>query len=88
MHEQSFSGGTAGVWRAIDASANRAAEAIRVVEDVVRFTLDDVTLTALAKEMRHELAALLASESLRDESRSGPPHGLLDALRRLFKLEE
>jgi glutamyl-tRNA reductase len=26
--------------------------------------------------------------SLRDESRSGPPHGLLDALRRLFDLEE
>jgi glutamyl-tRNA reductase len=26
--------------------------------------------------------------SLRDESRSGPPHGLLDALKRLFKLEE
>ena len=70
MHEQSFSGGTAGVWRAIDASANRAAEAIRVVEDVVRFTLDDVTLTALAKEMRHELAALLASESLRDRIRA------------------
>jgi glutamyl-tRNA reductase len=27
-------------------------------------------------------------ESLRDESRSGTPHGLLDALKRLFRLEE
>jgi glutamyl-tRNA reductase len=26
--------------------------------------------------------------SLRNESRSGPPHGLLDALRRLFNLPE
>ena len=34
-------GVTAGVWRAIDASANRAGEALRVLEDVVRFVLDD-----------------------------------------------
>ena len=27
-------------------------------------------------------------ESLRDESRHGPPHGLLDALKRLFQLED
>ena len=27
-------------------------------------------------------------ESLRDESREGPPHGLLDALKRLFRLED
>ena len=27
-------------------------------------------------------------ESLRDESRHGPPHGLLDALKRLFRLED
>ena len=51
MREQAASGpgGQAGVWRAIDASANRAAEALRVVEDAVRFTLDDVVLTGLAK---------------------------------------
>ena len=66
----SGSGGRSGVWRAIDASANRAAEALRVVEDVVRFTLDDVVLTALAKELRHELAALLAAEPLRDRFRA------------------
>jgi glutamyl-tRNA reductase len=27
-------------------------------------------------------------ESLRDESRHGPPHGLLEALRRLFQLKD
>jgi thiamine-phosphate pyrophosphorylase len=55
----------AGAWRVIDASANRAAEALRVLEDVARFGLDDVPLTALAKDLRHELAAILAGEPLR-----------------------
>lgn len=54
----------AGVWRAIDASANRAGEALRVVEDVVRFVLDDAQLTALAKDLRHSLATLLAQGAL------------------------
>ncbi|MBA3480749.1 MAG: hypothetical protein H0T51_02945, partial [Pirellulales bacterium] len=27
-------------------------------------------------------------ESLRDAAQEGPPHGLLDALRRLFRLED
>lgn len=66
----SGSGAPAGVWRVIDASANRAAEALRVVEDVIRFTLDDVVLMALAKELRHELAGLLAAEPLRDRFRA------------------
>jgi thiamine-phosphate pyrophosphorylase len=57
-------GGVAGVWRAIDASANRAAEAVRVLEDVARFVLDDVALTSLAKQLRHELAAALAHRGL------------------------
>jgi thiamine-phosphate pyrophosphorylase len=50
----------AGIWRAIDASANRAAEALRVIEDAVRFVLDDVGLTRLAKDLRHDLAAALS----------------------------
>jgi thiamine-phosphate pyrophosphorylase len=57
--------GDAGLWRAIDASANRAAEALRVLEDVARFVLDDVRLTGLAKDLRHALATVLAQESLR-----------------------
>jgi len=56
--------GAAGVWRAVDAAANRAAEALRVVEDVARFALDDARATALARDLRHELAAILAADPL------------------------
>ncbi len=47
------------VWRILDAAANRAMEALRVVEDYARFILDDVLSTACCKEMRHELGAIL-----------------------------
>lgn len=50
---------TAGVWRALDASANRAGEAVRVIEDTLRFVLDDPFLTQVAKNLRHDLAAIL-----------------------------
>jgi len=59
-------GAAAGAWRALDASANRAGEALRVIEDVVRFVLDDAHLTGLAKNLRHDLAAVLASGRLAD----------------------
>jgi thiamine-phosphate pyrophosphorylase len=50
-----------GILRILDAEANRAAEGLRVIEDYVRFVLDDAHLTGLVKELRHELAtALLA----------------------------
>jgi thiamine-phosphate pyrophosphorylase len=58
------SGGTGGIWRAIDASANRAGEALRVLEDVLRFGLDDHHLTRIAKDLRHDLAAVLARDGL------------------------
>ena len=48
------------VFRALDAAANRAREALRVVEDYVRFVLDDRHLTGLCKQMRHDLTAALA----------------------------
>lgn len=48
-----------GTWRVIDAEANRAAEALRVVEDYVRFVLDDRQLTAGVKDLRHELGLVL-----------------------------
>jgi len=57
-------GGVAGVWRAIDASANRATEAVRVLEDVARFVLDDLGLTSQAKQLRHDLATALAQRGL------------------------
>jgi thiamine-phosphate pyrophosphorylase len=46
--------------RILDASANRAREGLRVVEDYVRFVLDDPGLTRRLKEIRHRLAAALA----------------------------
>ena len=41
--------------RILDASANRAREGLRVVEDYVRFVLDDPALTKRLKEVRHRL---------------------------------
>lgn len=46
-------------WRILDASANRAREGLRVVEDFVRFTLDDAHLTEQFKQCRHALAIAL-----------------------------
>ena len=45
----------------LDAAANRAREGLRVVEDYVRFTLDDRHLTSLLKNWRHRLADVLSS---------------------------
>jgi len=56
--------GAFGIWRMIDASANRAAEALRVLEDVLRFGLDDEHLTRTAKDLRHDLVGLLARHGL------------------------
>lgn len=42
--------------RILDASANRAREGLRVIEDYVRFVLDDPGLTRRLKEIRHRLA--------------------------------
>jgi thiamine-phosphate pyrophosphorylase len=44
-----------GVLRVIDAAANRAREGLRVVEDYVRFVLDDAHLTQRLKQLRHDL---------------------------------
>ncbi len=46
--------------RIIDAASNRAREGLRVVEDLVRFTLDDAHLTERWKQLRHGLTAALA----------------------------
>ena len=52
------------VMRVIDAAANRGLEGLRVVEDYVRFVLDDRHLTAHVKHLRHGLAAALATVSM------------------------
>ncbi len=52
--------------RLIDASANRAREGLRVLEDLARFVLDDAELTGALKKVRHDLRAALADLPLRD----------------------
>src|SRR5207302_730719 len=47
------------IGRILDASASRAREGLRVVENYVRFVLDDPGLTRRLKEVRHRLAAAL-----------------------------
>ncbi len=47
--------------RIVDASLNRAREALRVLDDAARFALDDAALCEGVKALRHDLAAALAS---------------------------
>ena len=61
--------------RILDASLNRAAEGLRVVEDYVRFVLDDPFLTRETKALRHDLAAAAAAISAADR------HAARDTLR-------
>lgn len=46
--------------RIIDANANRAREALRVLEDAARFLLGSRALSQTLKSVRHDLAAVLA----------------------------
>lgn len=46
--------------RLIDANANRAAEGLRVLEDIARFTLDHADLAERAKSARHTLRRAVA----------------------------
>lgn len=46
------------VLRVLDANANRAREALRVIEDYARFVVDDPALSAQLKTLRHELSAI------------------------------
>ena len=47
------------ILRVLDAATNRANEGLRVIEDFVRFILDDQHLTVLTKQLRHDLSAAL-----------------------------
>jgi thiamine-phosphate pyrophosphorylase len=47
------------VRRILDANANRAREALRVMEEAARFVLDDAPLCDGIKRLRHDLAAAL-----------------------------
>lgn len=50
------------VLRLLDANANRAREALRVLEDYARFVLNEESLCAGLKSIRHDLTAALASQ--------------------------
>jgi len=52
--------------RILDANANRATEGLRVVEEYVRFHLDDQHLCRLCKELRHDLTSVLRVLLARD----------------------
>jgi len=47
------------VYRIIDANFNRAREAIRVIEEFCRFSLNSASLTERARQIRHELSAAI-----------------------------
>ncbi len=47
-------------YRIIDANFNRAREAIRVIEDYCRFTLNNQSLSIRAKDLRHKLSSAVA----------------------------
>lgn len=49
------------VTRLLDAAANRVGEAARVIEDYARFVLGDRHLTEVCKQLRHDLADVLAT---------------------------
>ncbi|MEM7624396.1 MAG: thiamine phosphate synthase [Planctomycetota bacterium] len=48
------------VLRIIDANANRAREALRVMEEAARFILNEAELSGAIKRLRHDLAAALS----------------------------
>jgi thiamine-phosphate pyrophosphorylase len=52
------------VLRLLDASANRAREALRVMEDYARFVLDDRPTSAVLKRIRHDLIALIPADAI------------------------
>jgi thiamine-phosphate pyrophosphorylase len=52
------------LYRILDASLNRSGEGLRVIEDYVRFALDDPFLTEQLKALRHNLTALATTLSV------------------------
>tara|TARA_Y100000739_G_scaffold108742_1_gene93436 strand:+ start:932 stop:2140 length:1209 start_codon:yes stop_codon:yes gene_type:complete len=67
--ESEKDGSVVGIWRTLDASANRSAEAVRVLEDILRFCLNDAFLSQEAKAIRHELAVIFSREDFQPRIR-------------------
>ncbi|MFA9477093.1 thiamine phosphate synthase [Phycisphaerales bacterium AB-hyl4] len=60
------------VGRILDANANRAREALRVMEEAARFVLDDAAMTEAIKQLRHDLAAAVSGVAGLEASRDTP----------------
>jgi thiamine-phosphate pyrophosphorylase len=75
-----------GVLRIIDANANRAAEALRTIEEYVRFVVNDAHLSQATKSLRHRLATIMQLVPLSD--RSVARESQLDVGRNLTTTEE
>lgn len=52
--------------RILDANANRVREALRTIEDVVRFTLNDRLWSEKVKTLRHDFSAVMSAVPLPD----------------------
>jgi thiamine-phosphate pyrophosphorylase len=52
------------LFRLLDANANRAREALRVMEDYARFVLDDGPTSAALKQIRHDLIPLVPADAI------------------------
>jgi thiamine-phosphate pyrophosphorylase len=52
------------ILRLLDANANRAREALRVMEDYARFVLDDGTTSRELKQIRHDLAKRIPVDAI------------------------
>ena len=60
------------VLRILDANANRAREALRVMEEAARFVLDDATLTQQLKLLRHDVTSALSTVHGLEANRDTP----------------
>ena len=45
-------------YRILDANLNRCTEGLRVIEEYIRFSLEDQHLSRVCKQLRHDLVAL------------------------------
>lgn len=52
------------LYRIIDANLNRSREGLRVIEDIVRFCLNDKNITAVLKKIRHQITDTVRNTDL------------------------
>lgn len=57
------------LYRIIDANLNRSREGLRVIEDIVRFCLNDKNITAVLKKIRHQITDTVRNTDLLLSSR-------------------